>query len=100
MLCESKIYDSIENDCNCVWYYKIIGKKLNKFLDPESKRLVSNDLIKNYREKESPLLCELNIVRKSGEKRRVEINVSRIEDSSGNIKIIGLMLDITKRKKA
>jgi signal transduction histidine kinase len=46
-----------------------------------------------------PHRYEFNVVRKDGEKRRVEIGSSVITDSKGNVRTVAQILDITERKE-
>jgi len=49
---------------------------------------------------ETPPRYEFNVVRKNGEKRRVEISSTVIKDSANNLKTVAQLLDITERKQA
>lgn len=79
---------------------EIIGEDFRKFLDEESKTLVGDRYVRRQRGEAVPSRYEFNILRKDGEKRRIEISSTVIEDSSGHKNTIGQILDITERKKA
>jgi PAS domain S-box-containing protein len=77
---------------------ELIGQDFRQFLDEESRQLVADRYIQRQRGEEVPPRYEFNIVRKDGEKRRVEINSSVIKDSAGKVKTVAQILDITERK--
>ena len=77
-----------------------IGQDFPKFLDEESKQLVVDRYIRRQRGEEVPPRYEFNIVRKDGQKRRVEISSAVIKDSAGRVKTVAQILDITERKQA
>jgi len=79
---------------------EIIGQDFRNFLDEESKQLVADRYIRRQRGEEVPPRYEFNIVRKDGQKRRVEISSSVIKDSAGRVKTVGQILDITERRQA
>ncbi len=58
----------------------LIGQDFRKFLDEESKQLVADRYIRRQRGEEVPPRYEFNIVRKGGQKRRVEISSAVIKD--------------------
>lgn len=78
---------------------ELIGKDLRDYIDEESRNLImkrENQIKRGI--KVSPHF-ELNIVRKDGEKRNVEISARRIKDSKGEANIIVILKDITEKKK-
>lgn len=79
---------------------EIVGEDFRKFLDEESRELVADRYVRRQRGEEVPSCYEFNVVRKDGQKRRVEIRVSVITDPQGNVRTIGQLLDITDRKRA
>jgi len=81
-------------------YNEIIGQDFRKFLDEESKILVADHYIRRQKGESIPPCYEFNVVRKSGEKRRVEISSTIIKDSDGRLNTISQILDITDRKSA
>jgi PAS domain S-box-containing protein len=78
----------------------LIGQDFRKFLDEESKQLVADRYIQRQRGEEVPPRYEFNIVRKDGQKRRVEISSAVIKDSAGKVRTVVQLLDITERKQA
>ena len=79
---------------------EIIGQDFRKFLDDESRELVSTRYILRQKGAQTPPRYEFNVVRKNGEKRRVEISSTVIKDSANNLKTVAQLLDITERKQA
>ncbi len=79
---------------------EIIGSDFRKFLDKESKLLVDERYKKRQRGEVVPPRYEFNIVRKNGEKRRVEISSTVVKDSQNKMKTIAQILDITERRRA
>jgi PAS domain S-box-containing protein len=78
---------------------EIVGQDFRQFLDEESRQLVTNRYIRRQRGEEVPPRYEFNIVRKDGQKRRVEIHSTIIRDSAGKVKTVTQLLDITERKR-
>lgn len=76
---------------------EIIGQNFIKFLDNKSKKIVSEYYIRRQRGEKVPSRYKFNIIRKTGEKRRVEISVTVVEDLMGGVKTIAQILDITDR---
>jgi len=74
--------------CEILGYTReeIIGHDFRKFLDEESRELVSERYIKRQRGEIVSYRYEFDIVRKDGEKRHVEISSTVVKDSKGNIK--------------
>ncbi len=79
---------------------EIIGQDFRKFLDDESKQLVVDRYVRRQRGEEIAPRYEFIVVRKDGRKRHVEISSAVIKDSSGKIKTVAELLDITERKRA
>ena len=79
---------------------EIIGQDFRKFLDENSKKLVSDRYIRRQKGEDIPHRYEFNIMRKDGRKRQVEISSSIIKDSKGEIFTVAQILDITERKQA
>jgi two-component system cell cycle sensor histidine kinase/response regulator CckA len=79
---------------------EIIGQDFRKFLDDESRELVSNRYILRQKGVETPPRYEFNVVRENDEKRCVEISSTVIKDSANNLKTVAQLLDITERKQA
>ena len=79
---------------------EIINHDFRVFLDAESREIVSDKYLKRQKGEEVPRRYEFNVVRPDGEKRRVEISAALIGESTGEMQSIGLLLDITERKRA
>jgi len=79
---------------------EVIGQDFRQFLDEESRQLVADRYVRRQRGEELPPRYEFNIIRKDGQKRRVEISSAVIKDSAGKVKTVAQILDITERKQA
>jgi len=79
---------------------EVIGEDFRRFLDEESKAIVAERYVRRQRGEAVPPRYEFNIIRKDGEKRRVEIRSTVIRDSAGNVRTVAQILDITERKRA
>jgi len=79
---------------------EVLGKDFRIFLDDESRELVADRYVRRQRGEKIPSRYEFNVVRKSGEKRRVEISSTVMEDSKGRKKTVAQLLDITEKKRA
>lgn len=88
--------------CDILGYSRdeLIGEDFRKFLDEESKELVADRYRRRQEGEDLPPRYEFNVVRKDGEKRRVEISSTVIADSGGRTKTVAQILDITERKEA
>lgn len=91
-----------DKGCRITGYLQkeIIGQDFRKFLDEESRKLVMDRYVRRQRGEKVPSRYEFNVVRKDGEKRRVEISSTVIKDKSGRIQTVAQILDITERKQA
>jgi PAS domain S-box-containing protein len=78
---------------------EVVGQDFRQFLDEESKKLVTDRYLRRQRGEEVPSRYEFNIVRKDGQKMRVEISSAVIKDSAGRVKTVAQILDITERKR-
>lgn len=88
--------------CRIVGYPReeIIGQDFRKFLDEESRKLVAERYIRRQKGEKVPPRYEFNVVRKNGEKRRVEISSAIVRDKAGKVRTLAQILDITERKRA
>ncbi|MHA1104237.1 MAG: PAS domain S-box protein [Promethearchaeota archaeon] len=75
---------------------EIIGQDFRNFLDEESTKLVGDRYIRRQRGEDVPPIYEFNIVRKNGEKRRVEIISTTTKELKGGVKTIAQILDPKK----
>ncbi|NVM35513.1 MAG: PAS domain-containing sensor histidine kinase [Candidatus Lokiarchaeota archaeon] len=80
-------------------YEEIVGQDFRNFLDEESRKLVAVRYIRRQRGEKVPPRYEFNVIRKDGEKRRVEIISTVNTELRGGITTIAQILDITERKK-
>ncbi len=78
---------------------ELIGKDFRDFLDEKSKDLINNRYKEWQRGKKPSPIFELNIIRKDGEIKNVEVSVKRIKDQAGNLNFICFLRDITDRKR-
>jgi PAS domain S-box-containing protein len=78
---------------------ELIGRDFRNYLDGESKGLLAHREEERERSIKSSPRFELNIVRKDGGIRIAEISARVIKDSAGNVNIIGILKDITEKKK-
>ncbi|HEY55611.1 MAG TPA: PAS domain S-box protein [Dehalococcoidia bacterium] len=104
MILDDAYHVTYVNDqlCKISGYYRkeVVGQDFRQFLDEESKQLVADRYIRRQKGEEVPPRYEFNIVRKDGQKRRVEISSTVLKDSAGIVKTVAQILDITERKQA
>ena len=74
---------------------EILGHDFREFLDEESRDLATERYRRRQRGEKVPSRYEFNVVRKDGEKRRVGISSTVIRDSTGRVRTIAQLLDIT-----
>lgn len=79
---------------------EILGHDFREFLDEESRDLVADRYLRRQRGEDVPSRYEFNIIRKNGEKRRVEISSAIVKNLQGRIITVAQILDITEQKKA
>ncbi len=79
---------------------EIIGHDFREMLDEESVEIVADHYLRRRMGEDVPSRYEFNIVRKDGSKRRVEISSSIFRTTSGSLRTVGQVLDITERKQA
>jgi len=78
---------------------ELIGRDFREFLDEESRELVADRYRRRQRGEVVPAKYEFNVLRKSGEKRRIESRSTVITDSKGKKFTISHLMDITERKR-
>ena len=78
---------------------EIVGQDFRTFLDDESKQFMADRYVRRQSGEKVPPRYEFNIVRKDGEKRRVEVSSTVIEDSAGRVQTMSQILDITEHKR-
>ncbi|MFQ5721064.1 MAG: PAS domain S-box protein [Candidatus Aminicenantales bacterium] len=88
--------------CRLVGYEReeLIGRDFRHLLDDESRQLVIDRYRRRQRGEDVPSRYEFNVVRKDGQKRRVEISSTVIKDKKGRIRTVAQLLDITERKRS
>jgi PAS domain S-box-containing protein len=78
---------------------ELIGMDFRNFLDEKSKQLMSERFIQRERGERLSPRFELNIFRKDGEIRNLEINARMIKSSEEDINYVVFTQDITEKKK-
>jgi len=89
-LCEIMGYEESE----------VIGHEFTEFLAPESVDLVKDRYLRRQVGEAIPADYEFDVIRKDGERRRVEIYSTVVNGSDGKTRTIAQILDITDRIKA
>ncbi|MDH7492645.1 MAG: PAS domain S-box protein [Candidatus Saccharicenans sp.] len=79
---------------------EILGHDFREFLDEESRTLVADRYLRRQRGEEVPSRYEFNVVRKDGEKRRIEISSAIVKCLKGGVITMAQVLDITEQKLA
>lgn len=79
---------------------ELIGMDFRQLLDEESKQLVGARYVSRQRGEEVPPIYEFNVLRKDGEKRRVEISSAVTRNVAGEARTVAQIWDITARRKA
>ncbi len=79
---------------------EFVGADFRKYLDEESLELVADRYQRRQKGGEVPSRYEFTIIRKDGEKRRVEISSTLMKDSSQNITTLTQVQDITEQRQA
>lgn len=80
---------------------EIIGHEIaSKVMDEENRALVYDHFNRRMQGEYVPNQYKFNIIRKDGAQRHVEMTSIKIEDSTGNKKIMGQIMDITDRVHA
>jgi PAS domain S-box-containing protein len=90
-----------EQLCNIFGYThdELIGKDFRSFLDGESKEMLEERYFRLQKGETVPARFEMNIIRKDGSERIVEMSAATTVGAVGDIHMIGQALDITERKK-
>ena len=78
---------------------EIINRDFRDFLDEDSKKIVEDRYVRRQRGEKVPSRYEFTVIDKYGRKKIVELSSSVIRDSSGKVKTVGQILDITEKKK-
>jgi PAS domain S-box-containing protein len=78
---------------------EVIGMDFRHLLDKRSRRSVVDRFRMKRRGERVPVRHEFEIIRKDGEKRRVESSSSTLMDANGSLNTIAYIKDITERKR-
>lgn len=78
---------------------EVIGRDFRGFLDKASRAMVADRYARRMRGDDVPSRYDFDIVRKNGEKRRVEIISNLVQDSGNRIQTITHVRDITESRK-
>ena len=79
---------------------ELLSDDFRVFLDEESKHFIAERNLSHQKGEDLPLRYEVNIIRKDGEKRVVEINSTVIKNTGGQGETLGQVIDVTERKHA
>jgi len=78
---------------------EVMGENFQRFLDEESKQLVTERYVRRQRGEDVPPRYEFNILRRDGEKRRVEISSVTVKDPMGRVRTLAQLTDVTERRR-
>jgi two-component system cell cycle sensor histidine kinase/response regulator CckA len=78
---------------------ELIGKDLRDFLDEENKALFTDRENKRKQGIKSSPRFELNMLRKDGKFRNMEVSARAIKNFAGNVNIIAFLRDVTEHKQ-
>jgi PAS domain S-box-containing protein len=78
---------------------ELSGMDFRDFLDEGSKRIVVDRNVKRQRGEEVSSQYEINVLRKSGGIRNVEINAAAIWDPQGNMNTVAFLKDVTEKRR-
>ncbi len=78
---------------------ELVGAEFLDFLDERSRRILTERSLLRQRGAEAPPRYEINILRKNGEIRNVEVSSTMIRDYHGNTNEIAFLKDITEKRK-
>jgi PAS domain S-box-containing protein len=76
----------------------IVGHDFQTFLDEETRWFVADRYVRRQRGEDVPSAYEFDVVHPNGEKRRVETTVTLFRDSSGAVRSVAQMLDVTEHR--
>jgi len=78
---------------------ELVGAEFLDFLDERSRQILTERSLLRQRGAEAPPRYEINILRKNGEVRNVEVSSTTILDYHGNTNKIAFLKDITEKRK-
>ncbi|MHA2365181.1 MAG: PAS domain S-box protein, partial [Candidatus Hodarchaeales archaeon] len=76
-----------------------VGQDFRLFLSGESKQQVADYYIRRQRGEDVPVRYEFDMIRKDGQKRRIQTISTVFKDTKGSINTLGQIIDITERKQ-
>lgn len=79
---------------------ELMGADFRSFLDEESLQVTADRYMRRQRGEEVEPRYEINVIRKGGEKRRVELTATTLRDAAGQVRTLGQILDITQQVQA
>lgn len=91
----------INNEITKIFGYsreEIVNHDFREFFEGESKDLAAHQYDQSQKGENVPTGYELELIRKGGEKRIVEVSYSNIKDGTGKVQTVVQVLDITGRK--
>ena len=88
--------------CQILGYHleELMGRDFRSYLNPKSQKIISNYFSKDDKDLFFNKVHEIEITRKNGEKRILELRSSYYDDLKGKMQIAAQILDITERKEA
>jgi PAS domain S-box-containing protein len=79
---------------------ELLGLDFREVLVDDSRALVADWYVRRWRGGRFPPRYELDVVRRDGEVRHIEMSVVVVNDAAGRPRSIGQLVDITERKQA
>jgi PAS domain S-box-containing protein len=78
---------------------ELIGMDFRELLDGRRRKSILERFRKKRRGERVPIRYEFEIIRKDGERRRVESSSSNLKDANGSVSTLAYIKDITERKR-
>ena len=78
---------------------ELIGSDFRSYMDEKGRKFMVDWLFHMQRGEKMPTSYELNLPRKDGEVRNVEISLTLIKDPMGDVSAIAFLKDITEKRK-
>jgi len=78
---------------------ELIGSDFRSYMDEKGRKFIVDWLFHIQRGDKMPTSYELNLPRKDGEVRNVEISLTLIKDPMGDVSAIAFLKDITEKRK-
>jgi len=88
--------------CRLLGYSReeLLGLDFREALTDDSRALVADRYIRRQRREQLPFRYEINVMRRDGKVRHVEMSVTVVRDATGRPRTMGQLVDITERKRA